>query len=338
MRAVLLTGGAGFIGFHLAMKLAESKAVDLYILDNLNAFYSPVLKIKRLEQLGIMPGAQNRWIVSATYPHVHFAQVDIADKLAMEALTQSLPLKMIVHLAAQAGVRFSFDHPDAYIHSNLLGFFEILELSRKKNIEHLLFASSSSVYGANQKIPFHESDDILRPLNLYAATKASNEMMAYAYSSLYKIPMTGLRFFTVYGPYGRPDMAYYKFADHITKQIPIQVHGEGKLQRDFTYIDDIVASIMCLIDKTPQGVVPYEIFNIGNNRPVELMRFIQLLEGLCGQKAILNIIPNAEGEMITTFADIDKLTNSIGIKPKVSIEEGLSQFIQWFQSPDNPLK
>lgn len=338
MENILVTGGAGFVGYHLVNKLILQEPAQLYLLDDLNDYYPPVLKYKRLEKLGIQYMGQLDWVTSSIYPNVHFAKADIADKLRLEQLISFKPVDFIFHLAAQAGVRYSFTHPETYLHSNLIGFFNVLELAKQLKVRHMIYASSSSVYGNNASLPFHESDPIMHPMNLYAATKASNELMAYAYSSLYKIPMTALRFFTVYGPFGRPDMAYFKFADNIIHQRPIAVHGNGLLKRDFTFIDDIVVSMVLMMNNQPTAEIPHEVYNIGNHHPVELLYFIELLENFCGKKAILQFVPEATGEMQVTYADIDKLVSKIGYQPETSLETGLERFMTWYLSEDNPLQ
>ena len=328
---ILVTGAAGFIGFHTARRLLE-QGHEVTGLDNLNDYYDVNLKQARLKQLQEMPG-------------FHFEQVDLADRGEMARVFAGSNFRSVVHLAAQAGVRYSIENPYVYADSNLVGFLNVLEGCRHNPVEHLVYASSSSVYGANTKIPFSVHDNVDHSVSLYAATKKANELMAHTYSYLYNLPATGLRFFTVYGPWGRPDMAYFKFTKNITAGVPIDVYNNGNHKRDFTYIDDVVAGVVKVLDKIPApnpawsgenpdagaSKAPYRIYNIGNNKPVELMYFIKVLEDCIGVKAKLNFLPMQPGDVPETYADIDDLTKDVGFKPNTPIEEGLSNFVNWYK-------
>ena len=317
---ILITGVAGFIGYHLAKRLlAEDNQV--YGIDNLNNYYDVSLKQARLEQL---------------LPHKQFTfnYLDISDRSAVAQLFEQYHFDCVVNLAAQAGVRYSLQNPHAYVDSNLVGFVNILEGCRHSKIEHLVFASSSSVYGANTKVPFSVTDNVDCPVSLYAATKKANELMAHSYSHLYQIPMTGLRFFTVYGPWGRPDMAYFKFARAIAEGNPIDVYNYGKMKRDFTYVDDIVEAIVRIIAKKPQlsGDRPaYKVYNLGNNSPVELDKFIATIEKAMGKSAQKNLLPMQPGDVVATYADVDRLMADFDFKPTTSITEGIEKFVNWYQ-------
>lgn len=328
--SILVTGAAGFIGFHLSRRLC-SLGYSVTGIDNLNDYYDVRLKHSRLELLKSMPGFT-------------FHQADLTDKKTIDALFQKSRFNYVVNLAAQAGVRYSLTNPYAYLESNLHGFLNILEACRHNKTEHLVYASSSSVYGANKKMPFSVHHNVDHPISLYAATKKSNELMAHTYSALYNLPTTGLRFFTVYGPYGRPDMALFIFTKAILEGKPIDVYNHGKMRRDFTYIDDIVEGITRLIPNIPAGksswdglapdaatsFAPYHLYNIGNNKPVELMRFIEVIEEKLGKKAVKNLLPIQEGDVPETFADVDDLTRDVDFKPATSIEQGISKFIDWY--------
>ncbi|BCI60113.1 NAD-dependent epimerase [Solibaculum mannosilyticum] len=319
--AILVTGGAGFIGFHLSKKLLEcgNRVVGF---DNCNDYYDPALKEARL---AVLKG----------YPNYQFVKGDLADKQALETVFQQHAPKVVVNLAAQAGVRYSIDHPDCYIQSNLVGFFNVLECCRHYPVDHLVYASSSSVYGANKKVPFSTEDQVDHPVSLYAATKKSNELMAYTYSHLYHIPSTGLRFFTVYGPYGRPDMAYFSFTKAILAGKPIRVFNHGDMYRDFTYIDDIVDGVMRLLCRPPkpdENDAPHKVYNIGNNKPEKLMDFIGTLEKCLGKEAVKQFEPMQPGDVYRTYADVDDLVRDIGFCPSTSIQDGLSRFVEWYRS------
>ena len=318
-KAYLITGGAGFIGFFLSKALLE-KGAEVVGIDNLNDYYEVSLKEARLEILG-------------KFPNYHFVKGDISDKETVFRVFQEYAPQIAVNLAAQAGVRYSIDNPDAYIQSNMIGFFNILEACRHFPVEHLIFASSSSVYGGNKKVPFSVEDQVDKPVSLYAATKKSNELMAYAYSKLYQIPLTGLRFFTVYGPMGRPDMAYFKFAKKIMAGEPIQIYNNGDMLRDFTYIDDIVTgveNILCNPPAKDENGAAYKIYNIGNNKPEKLMDYIAVLEKCLGREAQKEYLPMQPGDVYETYADVSELMQDYGFKPSTTIEEGLSRFAEWF--------
>lgn len=319
-KKVLITGAAGFIGFHLAKKLLALGTTVLG-LDNLNAYYDVALKESRLAIL-------------KQYPAFTFVKGDLADEKAVNELFDDFQPDIVVNLAAQAGVRYSIDHPRSYIDSNIIGFFNILEACRHHTVEHLLFASSSSVYGNQQKIPFSTMDNVDHPISLYAATKKSDELMAYTYSHLYGIPATGLRFFTVYGPYGRPDMAYFKFANKIRRGEPIQIYNHGDMYRDFTYVDDIVTGIehmLCNPPKANELGDCYKVYNIGNHKPEQLMHFIEVLEKALGKTAEKEYLPMQPGDVYQTYADVSELQCDFGFKPKTTIEDGLARFAKWYQ-------
>jgi UDP-glucuronate 4-epimerase len=327
---VLVTGAAGFIGFHLSRRLCEMGQTVIGI-DNLNDYYETSLKDARLEIL-------------KSYPNFLFYRIDLKEKSKIDNLFKSSSLDYVVNLAAQAGVRYSITNPYAYIDSNIIGFLNILEACRHHPVKHLIYASSSSVYGANRKMPFSVHDNVDHPLALYAVSKKSNELMAHAYSNLYTIPTTGLRFFTVYGPYGRPDMALFLFTKAILEGKPIDVFNYGKMKRDFTYVDDIVEGIVRLIETIPSGnnewsglnpdpatsYAPYKIYNIGNNKPVELIYFIEVLESKLGKQAIKNFLPLQDGDVPETYANVDDLTRDVGFKPSTSIENGIENFVNWY--------
>lgn len=315
-----ITGGAGFIGFYLSKALLE-KGAQVIGFDNMNDYYEVSLKEERLRIL-------------KQYEKYTFIKGDLAQKQdVFQALEEYRP-EIVVNLAAQAGVRYSIDHPEAYMQSNVMGFFHILEGCRHYPVEHLVYASSSSVYGANDKIPFSTTDQVDQPVSLYAATKKSNELMAYAYSKLYGIALTGLRFFTVYGPMGRPDMAYFKFAKKIMKGEPIQIYNQGDMYRDFTYIDDIVRGMENLLCNPPaedENKARYKIYNIGNNKPEKLMDYIAVLEKCLGKEAKKEFLPMQPGDVYRTYADVSDLMEDFGFKPSTTIEEGLSKFAEWFK-------
>ncbi len=324
---ILVTGAAGFIGFHLIKKLISNNN-EVIGIDNLNDYYDIKLKYLRLENLKKHPKSTL----------FSFFKEDLCNKDEITNLFKKNSFDIVINLAAQAGVRYSLKDPDSYIKSNINGFMNILENCRYSNIRHLIYASSSSVYGMNIKQPFSTSDRTDYPISLYAATKKSNEILAYSYSHLYKIPMTGLRFFTVYGEFGRPDMAYFSFTKKIQNNEVIDVFNEGKMLRDFTYIDDIVDGIEKLIPNAPNEVsnsyssskAPHKIYNIGNNNPVSLNKFIEIIENLCGKKAKKNLLPMQLGDVQTTYADIDDFMDITGFKPSTKIEDGLKKFYEWF--------
>ena len=317
----LITGGAGFIGFYLSKALLEKGAAVIGI-DNMNDYYEVSLK-------------EDRLAILQEFENYHFIKGDISDKETVFRLFQEYKPQIAVNLAAQAGVRYSIDNPDAYIQSNIVGFFNILEACRRFPVEHLVFASSSSVYGGNKKVPFSTEDQVDKPVSLYAATKKSNELMAYSYSKLYQIPLTGLRFFTVYGPMGRPDMAYFKFAKKIMADEPIQIYNNGDMLRDFTYIDDIVTgveNILCNPPAPDENGAAYKIYNIGNNKPEKLMDYIAVLEKCLGKEAKKEYLPMQPGDVYETYADVSRLMEDYGFKPSTTIEEGLESFARWFKA------
>lgn len=330
--AVLVTGAAGFVGFHVAKALLE-EGRQVYGLDNLNDYYSVSLKRARLDQL-------------TRYERFEFATVDVADREALFAFADAHPAPVVVHLAAQVGVRYSVTCPEAYISSNLVGFGNILELCRKQRSEHLIYASSSSVYGANTSTPFSIEHNVDHPVSLYAATKKANELMAHSYSHLYGIPTTGLRFFTVYGPWGRPDMAVYGFTDAIEHGRPIQVYNHGQMKRDFTYIDDIVQAIQRLCQRparpdpnwssdAPSPATsnkPYRVYNIGNSQPVPLLQMIEYLEQCLGKPAIKQFAPLQPGDVLETSADVSALTRDTGFSPATPLPVGLARFVEWYRA------
>ncbi len=329
---ILVTGVAGFIGSALALRLLE-RGDTVCGIDNMNDYYDVRLKEARLQR-------------TKDHRHFEFQKLDIIDREAMAELFQKQKFDAVMHLAAQAGVRYSITNPQSYIDSNLVGFGNILEGCRHSGVKHLVFASSSSVYGANTKLPFSEHDNVDHPVSLYAATKKANELMAHSYAHLYKLPCTGLRFFTVYGPWGRPDMALFKFTKGILEGEPIPVFNQGKMIRDFTYIDDIVEGVVRVIDrpaapnpdwsgKTPDSATSYaryRIYNIGNNQPVELMRYIEVLEKSLGKKAKLQMLPMQEGDVPATSANIESLENDVGFRPRTSVEQGVARFVEWYKS------
>ena len=328
---ILVTGAAGFIGMHVAKALLE-RGDHVVGIDNLNDYYSVQLKLDRLKQL-------------EPFENFSFQKIDIADTQAMQSLFDEGKFDRVVHLAAQAGVRYSLINPMAYVQSNLVGFANILEQCRHHNIEHLVYASSSSVYGANKKVPFSESDNVDHPVSLYAATKKSNELMAHTYSHLYRLPTTGLRFFTVYGPWGRPDMSPWLFTSAILEGRPIDVFNHGKMRRDFTYIDDIVEGTARVLDRVPQANpeydrtdpdpassdAPYRVYNIGNHRPVELVEFIETIETSLGREAAKNLLPMQPGDVEATYADIENLKADVGFSPKTALSDGLGRWVTWFR-------
>lgn len=332
IRNILLTGAAGFIGFHLAMQLCEAYPdATVHGVDNVNPYYDTQLKEDRLAKLN----AKN----------FVFHRVDIADRVAMEKLFADTAPDVVINLAAQAGVRYSLENPHAYIDSNITGFLNILEGCRHHGVKHLVYASSSSVYGASLELPYSEHNVTDHPVSLYAATKKSNEMMAHSYACMYGIPSTGLRFFTVYGPWGRPDMAYFKFTDSIYEGQPIDIYNNGEMERDFTYIDDIVESIVRLLPIVPKAGDgwnaqkpdparsrgPHRIYNIGNNNPEDLMNMIHILEEEIGIKATYNMLPMQPGDVKKTYADTDDLALVTGVKPHTPLQTGISRFIRWYR-------
>ncbi len=328
---ILVTGAAGFIGMHTAQRLLE-RGDEVVGVDNLNDYYEVSLKEARLARL-------------AAYQNFRFVRLDIADSQGMQELFAAEGFQRVVHLAAQAGVRYSLANPHAYAQSNLVGFVNVLEGCRHAQVEHLVYASSSSVYGGNRKMPFSEHDAVDHPVSLYAATKKSNELMAHTYSHLFGLPTTGLRFFTVYGPWGRPDMALFLFTRAILEGRPIDVFNHGKMQRDFTYIDDIVEGVVRVLDQPARASesfdglapdpacsnVPYRLFNIGNDQPVDLLAFIEALEGALGQVANKRFLPLQDGDVPATWADTALLGQAVGFAPKTSVQDGVGQFVRWYR-------
>ena len=327
---ILVTGCAGFIGMHTAQRLLE-RGDEVYGIDNLNDYYDVQLKLDRLEQL-------------KPYPNFHFCKLDIADTAALLSHFAEVKVQRVVHLAAQAGVRYSLKNPHVYAQSNLVGFLNVLEGCRHEQVEHLVYASSSSVYGANTKMPFSEHDNVDHPISLYAATKKANELMAHSYSHLYGLPTTGLRFFTVYGPWGRPDMSPMLFAKAIMEGRPIDVFNEGKMKRDFTYIDDIVSGVVAASDRiatrdadfdaanpdSATSSAPFRIYNIGNHEPVELLQYIECLERAIGKKAKRNLLPMQPGDVPATYADVNDLRAAVGFVPATTLEKGMARFVGWY--------
>ena len=328
---ILVTGAAGFIGFHVARQLTQNGR-DVIGVDNLSPYYDPALKHARLKEL-------------ARAKNFKFVKLDLTDRTATAALFSEHRFPYAVHLAAQAGVRHSLVDPHAYVDANLIGFVNVLEGCRRTDCRHLVYASSSSVYGSNTKMPFRTSDNVDHPLSLYGASKKANELMAHSYSHLFSLPTTGLRFFTVYGPWGRPDMAMWLFAAAITAGKPIKLFNHGKMRRDFTYIDDVVESVVRLVDRPAEGdpkwtadapdparsAAPWRVYNIGNHQPVELGRFIEVLEENLGKKAEKNLLPMQPGEVLVTCADIADLEDAVGFRPDTSIESGIARFVQWYR-------
>ena len=331
MSKILVTGAAGFIGYFVSRRLLDQNE-RVVGLDNLNDYYDVQLKRDRLGQI-------------VDHESFEFVETDLVDSVSIARLFAEHQFETVIHLAAQAGVRYSLENPQAYIDSNLVGFGNILEGCRHNKVRHLVYASSSSVYGANKKVPFSVSDNVDHPVSLYAATKKANELMAHTYSHLYQLPTTGLRFFTVYGPWGRPDMALYGFTRAILAGKPIDVYNFGNMQRDFTYVDDVVEGVIRVADRIPSAdeersgetldpgssAAPYKVYNIGNNSPVELTYFIQVLEDCLGKKAKQNLMPMQPGDVPATYADVDELMRDVGFKPSTPIEEGIRRFVEWYR-------
>jgi UDP-glucuronate 4-epimerase len=329
---VLLTGAAGFIGYHVSRRLLE-RGDDVVGIDNLNDYYDPALKEARLELL-------------RAFPCFRFERLDIADRAAIEQCFATHRPARVVHLAAQAGVRYSLTNPHAYTESNITGFLNILEGCRANGVEHLVYASSSSVYGANTRQPFSEHHNVDHPVSLYAATKKANELMAHTYAHLFGVASTGLRFFTVYGPWGRPDMALFKFTRGILAGEPIPVFNEGRMVRDFTYVDDVAEGVVRVLDAVAEGDpawssddpdparsrAPYRVFNIGNNRPIQLLEYIAMLEEQLGKKAKMDLLPMQPGDVPSTMADVNELQEAVGFRPSTSVRDGIAAFVAWYKT------
>ncbi len=331
MFKILVTGSIGFIGFHLCKKLLD-EGHEVYGIDNINDYYDIDLKVARKKNLAKYAAQLD---VKKKY---NFKKIDISNKKDLFALFKKCNFDIVVNLAAQAGVRYSIDNPQSYVESNLVGFVNIVECCREFKIKHLVFASSSSVYGMNKDQPFKIQDKTDFPISLYAATKKSNELLAFSYSHLYKIPTTGLRFFTVYGPFGRPDMAYFKFTKSIIEDKPIDVYNNGNMKRDFTYIDDIVDGMLSVLDKPPKSNqfdltlsdAPFRVLNIGNNKPISLEEFIECIEKALSKKAIKNELPMQPGDVPVTYANIDEINKEFGFNPKTNISDGIQKFVDWY--------
>jgi UDP-glucuronate 4-epimerase len=333
---VLITGTAGFIGFHLAERLIK-EGYEVVGLDIINDYYDVNLKLNRLKEHGVTPEFKTV-VQSIKYPNYRFLQMDLADHDELVEFMISEKFDYVVNLAAQAGVRYSLENPRAYTHSNIDGFLSVLEGARHSKVKHLIFASTSSVYGLNTEMPLSEDQKTDRPMALYAATKKANELMAHSYAHLYKIPCTGLRFFTVYGPWGRPDMALFLFAEAILNNEPINVFNHGEMIRDFTYVDDIVESIYRLIPKPApenQDKVPFQVFNIGNSSPVQLMAYIEALEKALGKTAKKNFMDIQAGDVPATHADVYKLEEYVNFRPQTSVKEGVKKFVDWYLTKNN---
>lgn len=343
---ILITGTAGFIGYHVADALIRNAEHEIIGIDNLNDYYDVQLKLDRLKQHGIVEVASGAELISAEYPNYKFTVVNLADRDAMQTLFNKHRFDVVIHLAAQAGVRYSLSHPHHYLESNVVGFLNILEGCRDQKVQHLIYASSSSVYGLNEEIPFTTTQNTDHPISLYAASKKSNELMAHVYSHLFQIPTTGLRFFTVYGPWGRPDMSYFLFTKAILAGEPIKVFNNGDMMRDFTYVKDVVDGILAVMQHPPaansgwnaiekqidQSKAPYQIFNIGNHQPVQLLAFIEAIENAIGKKAIKEYLPLQPGDVQHTFADVTSLMQKTGYHPNTPVVYGVQQFVEWYKN------
>lgn len=346
---ILVTGTAGFVGFHVVKQLIE-RGFDVVGLDNMNAYYDVQLKLDRLRETGIDPSVieYNKPTISDFTPNYRFFQLNLEDTPAITRLFETEKFDIVCHLAAQAGVRYSIDNPQVYVESNILGFFNVIESCRRNNVKHFVYASSSSIYGNSSNTPFTTDQQVDHPISLYAATKKSNELMAHTYSHLFKLPTTGLRFFTVYGPWGRPDMAYFSFTKAILRGKPIKVFNYGKVSRDFTYIDDIVEGVLRVIEKpfSPQNTEGgknkdlktlsdaspfYRIYNIGNNHPVSVGTFIESIENALGMKAVKEMLPMQAGDVETTFADVSGLERDFDYRPKTPLSIGIQRFVDWYK-------
>ena len=340
---VLITGSAGFIGFHLVERLMKDDGCEIVGLDNINNYYDVNLKFSRLKESGIPQGKieYNNFVTSKKNSKYRFIQLNLEDKVNILQLFQNEKFDFVIHLAAQAGVRYSLINPESYIQSNIVGFLNILEGCKQIKVKHFVYASSSSVYGLNTKVPFSTFANVDHPISLYAATKKADELIAHSYSYLYNLPTTGLRFFTVYGPWGRPDMAFFKFTKAILNEEPIDIYNNGNMIRDFTYIDDVIEGIYKVISHIPKpketidddpssSTAPYKIYNIGNSTPVLLMDFIKAIEKNLGKTAKKNFLPLQPGDMIITNSDVSDLEKDLGYKPSTILEEGVHKFIEWY--------
>lgn len=333
MKKILITGSAGFIGFHLTKRLSEEDNYEIVTIDNLTSYYDIKLKSDRLMELGFNPRSikPNSFTQSSKYNHTYFVHGGLEDKALIQRIFNEYEFDIIINLAAQAGVRYSLENPQAYIDSNITGLVNLFEGAKSQNIEHFIYASSSSVYGNNTKVPFEETDRVDEPVSMYATTKRANELMAHSYSHNYGIPCSGLRFFTVYGPWGRPDMAYFKFVDFILEGKPISVFNNGNLKRDFTYIDDIIEGIYRLV-KSKATKNQHEIYNIGNSSPVNLMDFIKCIEENIGIEAKKDFKPMQMGDVHETYANTTKLEEKVNYKPKTELAHGIKEFVSWYKS------
>ena len=330
---ILVTGAAGFIGFHTCLKLAK-QGHEVYGIDNINDYYNPKLKFDRLNELGFIETEAKQFkteVQSVKFKSLRFSRIDLVDNESIDDLFNQNQFELVCNLAAQAGVRYSIENPKTYIDSNISGFLNILEGCRNHKVKHLVYASSSSVYGENENVPFETTDNVDHPISLYAATKKSNELMAHTYGHLYDFKTTGIRFFTVYGPWGRPDMSYYLFTDAIWKNEPIKVFNNGEMERDFTYIDDIVNGLIKIIEKKIDKREHFKLYNIGNNKTESLQNFIRTIEQAIGKSAIKEMLPMQKGDVSRTFANVDGLTKDYGYKPDTSIKNGIREFVNWFR-------
>jgi len=337
---ILVTGAAGFIGFYTCLKLVD-QGHEVYGIDNINDYYDPKLKFDRLNELGFDKTESNIFkseVQSTKFKQLRFSRIDLVDDESIDNLFKQEQFQVVCNLAAQAGVRYSIENPKAYIDSNISGFLNILEGCRNHKVKHLIYASSSSVYGENKKVPFEITDNVDHPISLYAATKKSNELMAYTYGHLYGFKTTGLRFFTVYGPWGRPDMAYYLFSDAINNNKQINVFNNGLMERDFTYIDDIVNGVTKIIEKNIDSREHYKIYNIGNNKTVTLSTFIKTIEKTMNKKALKNMMPMQLGDVLKTWANIEEMKKDYGYSPTTNIEIGIKKFIDWFMEYSKKIK
>jgi UDP-glucuronate 4-epimerase len=346
-RRILVTGAAGFIGFHLVRRLV-ARGDEVVGLDNVNDYYDVGLKHARLADTGIDPSkiGDGKPVASSSHPGYRFIKLDLADDSRLTAFFEHESFKAVCHLAAQPGVRYGQINPRAYVASNLVGFANILEASRRRRIGHFVYASSSSVYGGNENVPYSTQHNVDHPVSLYAATKKSNELLAHAASTVYGLPTTGLRFFTVYGPWGRPDMAYFLFTRAILEDRPIDIFNRGDMRRDFTYVDDVIEGVIRVIDRPPSvnpkwsgltpdpssSRAPYRVYNIGNGRPVDLMVFVRTLEKILGRTARLNFLPMQAGDVAATWADTSDLKRDFGFRPETSLDQGLGRFVEWYRS------